>query len=184
MGRVRKRCALLLCAVLLPGLMGAAPPAPAQAVTVEAEGLAPMPAGRPLADVRREALLDARRNAVTQAHVAIETQDLVEGKRLKQSLVRARASGYVERMEVREEGPLEGADPPLYRVRVRATVLPAGDPAGLAQVRRDPYRPVVALALSGGAPGLDVDGVRATLLDSFHRCGVAVQEPRGGRRWI
>lgn len=169
----------LLCAVLMLALTGAAQPLQPQsagAVTVEAEGLAPMPAGRPLADVRGEALRDARRNAVLQARAHVETQARVAGMRLQEGLVRVRASGYVERMEVVSEGAVKGADPPVYRVRVRATVRPTG----VSQVHSEPYRPVVALTLSGSPSGLDVKAVRQALAGSLSRCGVALQESGAG----
>lgn len=181
---------LVLSAVLLLCAWGAVraadeaaamqePPGP---VVVEAVGLAPMPLGSAIPDVRRDALLDARRNAVIQAHVIVQEQDRVQGMRLEESLVRSQALGYVEQMEVWEEGPVAGSEPPVYRVRVRARVRPLETfsvQAALGQNRRDAWQPALALSIEGNAAAQDRDRARTTLLDALHRCGIVVQERSG-----
>jgi hypothetical protein len=143
-----------------------------------------MPAGSDLSAVRREALLDARRNAVVQAHVIVQEQGRVEGMRLEESLVHSQALGYVEQMEVWEEGPVAGSEPPVYRVRVHAGVRPMQTfsvQEALGQNRRDAWQPALALTIEGSAAAQDQERARTTLADALHRCGIAVQERAGGR---
>ena len=171
-----------LAAPTPPAAPAATPAAAPEAVMVEAVGLAPMPAGSALADVNREALLDARRNAVIQAHVMVLAQDLVQGSRLQESVVRSLALGYVEQMEVWESGPVTGSQPPMYRVRVHALVKPLqtfSAQAALGQNRRDAWQPALTLTMEGNAGARDLDQARATLTDALHRCGLAVQEHNG-----
>jgi hypothetical protein len=81
-----------------------------------------MAPGVGLQDAHREALLDARRNAVLQAHVAVEATVRVEGMQLAEKRVSARLAGYVEKLEVLEAGVVQGSEPRVYRVRTRAVV--------------------------------------------------------------
>ncbi len=95
-----------------------------ETVTVEAVGFAALDEGKALSQAHREALLDARRNALLQAHVNVVAETRVRNMRLEEMTVRSHASGRLIQMEVLEAGPAKEADPPFYRVRVRAVIRP------------------------------------------------------------
>lgn len=126
--------AIVLMAVLC-GCAGAGPEG-AGAVTVEAVGFSALDEGKPLSQAHREALLDARRNALLQAHVTLVAETRVRNMRLEEMTVQSRASGRLIRMEVLEAGAVDGAAPPLYRVRVRAVIRPL-EPATAGQAEPD-----------------------------------------------
>jgi len=93
-----------------------------QPVVVEALGFCALDAGKTTAEAHREALLDARRNAVIQAHVFLRVETRVENMQLRERILYSRATGYVEEIHVWEAGVMPDTDPPVYRVRVRAVV--------------------------------------------------------------
>jgi hypothetical protein len=112
-----------------------------QPVKVEALGFAVLRSGSDLQTAHREALSDARANAVAQAHVFVESEVRLENMRLKGSTSRSHSRGYVQQMRVLESGIVPGTDPPLYRVRVEATVLPlegADEPRTAADSSQQP----------------------------------------------
>ncbi|MHC5034197.1 MAG: hypothetical protein ACYTFZ_04095 [Planctomycetota bacterium] len=113
-----------LIVLVLTCSLGCAARRRSECVTVEAVGFAAMTRGTSLKDAHREALLDARRNAVLQAHVAVEATVRVEGMQLAEKRVSARLAGYVEKLEVLEAGVVQGSEPHVYRVRTRAVVCP------------------------------------------------------------
>jgi hypothetical protein len=158
------------------------PPAPpAETVIVEVLGFAPLTKGKSIQQVHSEALRDARRNALIQAHSMLEVESLVEEMRLTEEVVRSRAAGYVQEMEVLEAGPVPDADPPTYRVRARALVRPlpqmsvaAVPPLG----SQDVWRPKLKVLLTSNLPGAEHEaGFRSELILALRRCGVDVVPP-------
>jgi hypothetical protein len=155
-------------------------PAPqAEVVTVEVLGFAAMPPGLPLERAHREALLDARRNAVVQAHVSVQADAQVENMRLKGGLVRAHAAGYVESMNVLEAGVVPESGPPTYRVRVRAAVRPLADGVGAAYPpdTAETWRPVVTVSVVSGADEAPQAALQSALQETLSRCGLTVVPP-------
>ncbi|MCD6415725.1 MAG: hypothetical protein J7M08_03380 [Planctomycetes bacterium] len=149
-------------------------------VTVMAVGFAPYDPGREVAEMHREALRDARKNALLQAYVLVRASARVENMTFKETRVRAHTAGYLEQMHVLEEGVVRGAGPPVYRVSVEATVLPLakgrGIVADLALNRAIPWAPVVALHLQGHMPDDYAKEAKTALSDALARMGVAVSD--------
>ncbi len=135
--------AAALCAHCARALCAEEAPAEATGVAVTAVGFAELTDGKAPGDVHREALTDALRNAVIQARVDVRTVTVVANSHLKESVVRTAAAGRVSGVEVLSAGPVEGADPPVYRIRIRATVTPVDGGAPGAE-------PIVALNVTGG----------------------------------
>jgi hypothetical protein len=152
-------------------------------VIVEALGFATMPEGKTTEQAHREALLDARRNALIQAHVAVEADGVVKDMRVSEEVVRSRAAGYVQEMEVQEAGVVPDSHPPVYHVRVRAMVqpLPRAASAALAGVAGDPYQPAVRLHLKSGSAAESMAALRSSLAEGLQRCGVTVTSPEDQR---
>jgi len=171
----------LLAAVSIRGVASAetsqAPALPTEPVAVEALGFAPLPKGKSLEQAHREALCDARRNALIQAHVAVEVGSVVEEMRLKEEVVRSRAAGYVQEMHVWEAGPALDGDPPLYRVRVRALVrpLPQLSAASLLAVgSEDVWRPKLRVEFASNLGQGQEAALKSELISALRRCGVGV----------
>ncbi len=122
-----------------------------EAVEVTAVGVADAAPGVATSELHRRALSDARRNAVEQAHVEVESVAGVNDLRMASSRVRARTAGYVESMDILEAGRVVGADSSLYKVRVRARVRPMDTMArhgAFALNRLDSWAPRVRLEFS------------------------------------
>ena len=168
-------CRLALAGAEQPGPKS--PPAP-QTVAVEAIGLATMKGGETVEQAHREALLDARRNALVQAHIVLDVQTRLRNMRIEERLVRSQATGYVEQMHVREAGIVPDSDPPVYRVRVMAMVRPLeGFSLHPAHSGPDQWQPVVELALTSDlSPEAERD-FSASLKRALRRCGIAVVPP-------
>jgi len=152
-----------------------------EAVAVEVLGFAIMDEGKELDQAHGEAILDARRNALAQAHVLVQRETHLKDMRLHETLERTRSTGYVERMNVLEAGVIEDTDPPVYRVRARAVVraVPAFTPAGQPDYgNTDQWRPVVALKLTSDLAPEAEEAFRSSLAAALGRCGVAVVEPK------
>jgi hypothetical protein len=96
--------------------------------SITAYGYAPHSADKEIADSHREALTDALKNAVLQAHVQIDTCATVSNMQIQQQTTHAKAMGYVKSSSVLEAVLLSG-DPQIYRIRIQALVLPLPDPA-------------------------------------------------------
>lgn len=148
----------------------------AQAITVEALGFATFEQGKPIEEVHREALLDARRNALLQAQVVVESETLVRDLRLQETLVRSRTAGYVEEMHVLEAGRMSGPDASIYRVRLRAVIrsLPAFA-AGLAGPDR--WRPALVLRARSNLSPDEHSAVLSSLAEGLRRCGILIARP-------
>ena len=63
-------------------------------VAVETLGFAPMGAGVTMGEVHSAALADARRNALIQAHAALQAETLVANMRVAEEVVSVRSAGY------------------------------------------------------------------------------------------
>jgi len=152
-------------------------------VTVEAVGMAPFGPGVSEADAYREALLDARRNALIQAHVTMQVDSTVHDMRLDRELVRAHTAGYIRKLRVWEAGRVGTDEGSVYRVRVRAIVfsLPTRAcltfPGGGADGR---WQPAVRLTRGKGLPQGGGE-LREALVESLRRCGVLVVSERSER---
>ncbi|MDP6438522.1 MAG: hypothetical protein QGH74_02710 [Candidatus Brocadiia bacterium] len=165
-------CRLALAGAEQPGPKS--PPAP-QTVAVEAIGLATMKGGETVEQAHREALLDARRNALVQAHIVLDAQTRLRNMRIEERLVRSQATGYVEQMHVREAGIVPDSDPPVYRVKVMAMVRPLeGFSLHPAHSGPDQWQPVVELALTSDLPPEAERDFSASLEKALRRCGIVV----------
>ncbi len=192
----RTRCALVLLAAGLvlaagpSGLLGneeRMPQGRAAAQTpsaVEVLGFATMQDGKTLGEAHREALLDARRNALIQSHVSVDLETRLQDMRLLETVLRTRSTGRVEKIHVLEAGLMKDTVPPVYRVRVRAivhplSVLPAATQSDYG--RPDQWQPVVALKLTSDLAPDRQAGFRSSLVRAMGWCGVEVvqaDEPR------
>ncbi len=168
----------IVCVVLaLPSgaARGERPHRGEQEVSVRVEGLAPFEPGTSVDRARKEAIRDARRNAVLQAQVILSAETRVEGTRLAALRVRARALGYVESIEILKEGVVPGSGPHRYRISARALVRPLSRfsaAAALGWERPGPWEPVASLEVRGDAEEQAVAAVRGAL----ERCGVLLAE--------
>jgi hypothetical protein len=179
MNRSARSTVTVLAAVLLlcAGLAAAGAAEQAGATPVLVEGRAAIEDEKSRAETHREAVLDARRNALLQAHGRLQFETRVHGMRLEESLVRARAGGYVESMDVLEAGPVSGSDPPIYRVRARARVRPlqeSRERSAMAQARAEPWRPVLALEIERARGDANAGRIGAALADALDRAGIRV----------
>lgn len=149
-----------------------------EAVTVRVEGFAPLRERAPIKSVRRQAVRDARRNAVMQAQVLLSTETRVDNGRLRGSHAYTRALGYIERMELIEAGRVPGSEPPLYRVTARATVRPTkrySVAEALGWGRPAPWEPMAVLDAGGD---LDEEA-RNAIAGALKRTGVLLTEQGG-----
>jgi hypothetical protein len=142
-----------------------------------------MTQGKTLEGAHREALLDARRNALIQAHVIVEADARVADMRLTEAGVRSRATGYVQKMEVLESALVPGSAPPLYRVRVRALIqpLPLFSGPRLQGIEEDRWQPALTLQMSSDLPAEKETPLCAELTSALRRCGIAVVRPEERR---
>jgi hypothetical protein len=144
--------------------------APAAPRTVEAEGVAAI-AGGDLARARDEALLDAYRRALEGAEVRVHARTVTQNFTVLIDQVTAGATGYLSQLEVLRER----ADGPLYRIDIRAVVMPAGSPdprealAGLLGIMDNP---AVAIGVTGDEPFAGL--AQAALTAEFTRAGYHV----------
>ena len=145
-------------------------------VAVETLGFAPMGEGVPASEAHAAALADARRNAVIQAHAALQAETLVANRRVAEEVIRVRSAGYVQEMQVLDSGVVPASDPPLYQVRVRALVHP------LDESRVGPLAAVEALltpVISLDVASADGPALRDALNQELTRCGMRVVEATG-----
>ncbi|MCK4373802.1 MAG: hypothetical protein KAX19_00695 [Candidatus Brocadiae bacterium] len=182
--------AALCCVAALMACAGAAiafEPEPAvglpPAVAVEVLGFAAAGEGKTVQELHREALLDARRNALAQAHVALEAETHVQDMRLRGALVRSWARGYIQELRVLEAGLLPDAEPPVYRLRARALVLPsAGRRTGLLPgAMGDRWTPALVLTLDSDLPPEREAALRRALARAMRSCGIEIVEPDASR---
>lgn len=144
-------------------------------VVVEAEGYASANEGLSRSELNRSALRDARRNAVVQAHVVLETDTYIKGRQLKNCTQHFQSVGYVESMQLLEAGLVPGASP-VYRVRVKARVYP------LHRLEREtPFGqvgvwsgPAVVLRVSSNLSKQHYIAIRSSLEKSLRRCGLDI----------
>lgn len=127
-----KPCTLLILAavVMLRGVSAADPsqqPAPKAAVVV-AYGYSTKTQGKTRAELHREALSDALKNAAIQAHTELQVEACTEKMRLKKQSARMISRGYVESSQLLEAAFLKD-DPSIYRIRIRARIRPLPEPS-------------------------------------------------------
>lgn len=109
---------LLLFACLWALMLALA--APAGAVEVQAEGVAAV-LNNNVAGARKQALLNAQRNAVEQGvGLMIDSQTMSENFQVIRDQVLTASQGFVTRYTVVEEGPTQGGQ--SYRVKIKAEV--------------------------------------------------------------
>lgn len=189
--RTRRSVRLALCCVAafvaFAGAANAFEPEPSvrlpPAVAVEVLGFAAAGEGKTVQELHREALLDARRNALVQAHVALEAETHVQDMRLRGALVRSWATGYIQELRVLEAGLLPDAEPPVYRLRARVLVLPsAGRWAGLLPgAMGDRWTPALVLTLDSDLPPEGEAALRRALARAMRSCGIEIVEPDASR---
>jgi hypothetical protein len=155
-----------------------------EAVVVEAVGL--NTAGFPVDAARayREALLDARRNALLQAHAVVSSLTLVQEARLTELRTRTLSLGRILGLEVLESGFVADALLPTYRVRVKARIGPLVDEnAALFQAAADPqlWRPRVVLNAGPAPAGIPGQDVVRHLKAAMEGCGLELVEPDAAR---
>jgi hypothetical protein len=143
-------------------------------VSVDVVGVAVMEEGMTAEQAHEAALLNARRNALIQAGVDVETAALVRNMELVETAVHSRSAGIVRELDVLEAGPVPDAEPHLYRVRARAVVAPedATPPGGMTGA----WRPAVRMAFSSNLPPDAADSLREGLSGALRRCGLVVVE--------
>ncbi len=93
-------------------------------ILVEAFGFGIPEAGKPEAELRREAIEDALENAEMQAYVDVDLQVCVENMRITERTIRLSSLGSAELLRILEDGYMTNSTLPLYRVHVEAQVLP------------------------------------------------------------
>ena len=145
-------------------------------VVVEAEGFASSNEGLERSILHRFALRDARRNAVVQAHVILDTDTCIKGFQLENDTQHFRSAGYVEWMQVLEAGPVPRASPPVYRVRVKACVYPMHrlereTPFGRVGVGSVPS---LVLSISSNLSENCYPAIRSSFEKSLRRCGLNI----------
>jgi hypothetical protein len=117
--RARTTLALLAPALLALLLLATLAP-PARAAEVVAEGMAAV-LNNNLAGARKQALLNAQRNAVEQGvGLVLDSKTQSENFEIIRDKVLTSAQGFVSRFAVLEEGPTP--DQQSYRVKIRADV--------------------------------------------------------------
>ncbi len=173
---------LMICAALCGvGRIAAAQEeeegSPEDAATVEAVGMAQLPEGRDVQEAHQEALVNARRNALLQAHVALEAATVVHNMRLGEATITSLARGYLRASDVIEAGPVETDGARMYRVRLRAVVAPLSAVAGGApgeDAAGRPWQPAVKLGLHSERGEADQTQLATVLVTALQRCGIAV----------
>ncbi len=90
---------------------------------VEAVGYSTKSPGKSISDIHRDALADALKNAVIQAHTEIDIEACTENMQLEKQTVLTRSRGYVKSSQTVEAGFLSD-DPSIYRIRRKALILP------------------------------------------------------------
>lgn len=145
-------------------------------VVVEAEGYASSNEGLAHSKLHRSALRDARRNAVVQAHVFLETDIYIKGRQLKDCTQHFQSVGYVESMQLLEAGLVPGASPPVYRVRIQARVYPLHSLKRGTHFSQVGVRsvPAVVLRVSSNLSEKDYLTIRSSLEKNLRRCGLDI----------
>lgn len=166
----------VLTAVVAAAALAAAPAraqvSPDQAAprTVEADGVASVVAGD-LARARDEALLDAYRRALEAAEVRVDSRTETRNFQVLIDEVSAGGTGYLTSLAVTRER----VDGPLYRLHIRAVVVPAA-----TSDARDALAPLLAMmdnpTVAVGVRGRDpyAGGAEAALAAQFVRAGYQV----------
>jgi hypothetical protein len=123
---MQKKLPLILIALSICLFTQGADLQPTQS-SIIAYGYAPHAANKKIADSHREALTDALKNAVLQAHVQIDTCATVNNMQIQQQTTHSKSMGYVKSSRVLDAVLLSG-DPQIYRIRIQALVLPFSAP--------------------------------------------------------
>ena len=76
-----------------------------------------------LSQIHQEALRDALKNALVQAHSELDIQTCIEGMHLKKQTIQSHSRGYIEQSDILEAGILT-TDPSIYRIRLSVLILP------------------------------------------------------------
>lgn len=147
-------------------------------VVVEAYGYATMQDGKEMSALHREALDDALRNAVVQAHVSLDVQARVEDMRLRERMQRSRSLGYVENSRMIEAGMVPQSDPPVYRLFMEAIVRPIPI-FKVTPVTADPDSccPGLVLNFRSDLSPDQAERCRESLTDYLKECGIRVVDP-------
>lgn len=147
-------------------------------VTVEAVGLYFMSPECSIDDAHRAALMDARANALTQAHVVMDVRAKTLNMRLTEKTIRSYAAGYLIQSNIIRAGIDPDSEPPLYKVVIRAEIAPCSEflPVQIGIGSHNRWRPRVALKFECG-DGDDCDEYRRTLVEGLLRCGMVIAEP-------
>ncbi len=147
-------------------------------VVVEVFGYAAPAPNQPVSSIHREALEDALKNAVLQAHASLDVQVRVDGMRLNERQLRSRSTGSVEHSRVIDAGFMPNTDPPVYRVRMEVGVrpLPPSPAATPLSVPMDRQNPMVALSVQSKHGTLHEKSFRKALAASLQECGIRVVE--------
>ncbi len=118
--RVLTALALSLAVALAAGGTGLLTPPVAHAAEVEAEGVAAI-LNNNMAGARKQALLNAQRNAVEQGvGLILDSRSVAENFQIIRDQVLTSAQGFVSRYTVLSEGP--APDQQSYTVRIKADV--------------------------------------------------------------
>jgi len=154
-------------------------------VVVEALGFAAVDeAGMTMAQAHREALLDAQRNAMMQAHVFLRTETVVKNMRVQETRLYSCARGYIEKIHVWEAGIMPDTNPPVYRVRIRAVIgirdqAEAEEPLYVAQDNQ--WQPLLELRVSSNLPRERQESIRFTLAQAMRNCGIRIAQAHSKR---
>lgn len=90
---------------------------------VEAYGYSTLENGKSIAEIHREALNDALRNAVIQAHTTLDIDVQLQDMQIQKKTIRAHSLGYIESSQIITAEFLPD-HPLIYRVHLKARVLP------------------------------------------------------------
>jgi hypothetical protein len=145
-------------------------------VVIEAEGFASSKEGLTRSTLHRFALRDARRNALVQAHVILDTDTCIKGFQLEDDTQHFQSAGYVEWMQVLEAGFVPRASPAVYRVRVKACVYPMHRLEGETAFGRVGVQsvPSVVIRFSSNLSEDRYPAIQSSLEESLRRCGLNI----------
>ena len=95
-----------------------------QSQLVEVVGFADLREEDTRNDVHRRAVKNTLKNALLQAHVAVEVRANTRNMRMEEEVVSVQANGYIETSEILEADFIElGSE--IYKVKMRVLVSPA-----------------------------------------------------------